>query len=454
MWIKINTRNSTKKVVFLPHALVNLTGTQQNIHFGNKKALAQIKYHNNYEPQSGFSPENPFSIIISSALQKKLLIPDAPIYRLKIEKNKFIIGPVVGFLLGNYRYSPRHMKKYNDRFGIYQQLGGLFLAFSSKGINFEKETLTGFYYQPSKNTWLFEKFPFPSFIYRRNFNTTPPQLINKLKQITKNQVTNSYNHSKYELHQLLTKNNFFENHLPPTEKVTNFKQIKKFIQKHEKTILKPVNSSRGRGIIIINKKINKQSEKKYTLSIYNRTADVSPKRLFKILKKNNVFANNYLIQKYLDLATINNSVFDLRVVMQKIKSEKWFCTGIEVRKAASEKLLTNISRGGTAVSFSKMLNEKYSTRQQKEEIKQKIYNLGFNFCYLLDDTEEHYHEFGLDLALDKNNKIWFIEANILPSFNGFKTINKQNYYFLKYNPLRYAVSRCGFPIDNGNSLYY
>ena len=88
MWIKINTRNSTKKVVFLPHALVNLTGTQQNIHFGNKKALAQIKYHNNYEPQSGFSPENPFSIIISSALQKKLLIPDAPIYRLKIEKKQ------------------------------------------------------------------------------------------------------------------------------------------------------------------------------------------------------------------------------------------------------------------------------------------------------------------------------------------------------------------------------
>ena len=79
------------------------------------------------------------------------------------------------------------------------------------------------------------------------------------------------------------------------------------------------------------------------------------------------------------------------------------------------------------------------------------------FCDLMDKTEEHYAEFGLDIALDERGYPWLLEANIFPSFRGFKEMDYEMYLKIRYQPLFYAVQIQGFNvIEEGafDEVYY
>jgi D-alanine-D-alanine ligase-like ATP-grasp enzyme len=56
----------------------------------------------------------------------------------------------------------------------------------------------------------------------------------------------------------------------------------------------------------------------------------------------------------------------------------------------------------------------------------------------------HFAEFGIDLAIDKDKNLWLIEANVFPSFKGFKTMDLQTYLGIRYTPFLYALSLTQF----------
>ncbi|MFW6389817.1 MAG: hypothetical protein ACOCZT_01755, partial [Halanaerobiales bacterium] len=170
MWTKIEIVNDNKKTIYFPQAFQVFTDNI-NIHFGNKKVSARISNYNNYEPQTGFTRKKPLKIKITSELQNKLLIPSSLPYQIVLKKNKLYIGPVIAFLLGNYRYNPEYMKKYNKKLKLYNYIGGLIYAFIPDTVDFEKNHITGLYYNYKTSKWKSEHLPFPSFIYRRNFST-------------------------------------------------------------------------------------------------------------------------------------------------------------------------------------------------------------------------------------------------------------------------------------------
>ncbi len=128
------------------------------------------------------------------------MIPETLIYQAKIERNNIIIGPVIGFLLGihNHDYSLGHMKKYSDRLGIYNKVGGLICAFSSVSIDWEKRTVYGLYYNSKNYKWEYGIFPLPNVIYRRDFHQSQ-EIIDKLLTATNGRLFNSYRFTKLEL---------------------------------------------------------------------------------------------------------------------------------------------------------------------------------------------------------------------------------------------------------------
>ncbi|MFW6006561.1 MAG: YheC/YheD family protein [Halanaerobiales bacterium] len=443
MWIKINIIESEKKCIFFPHPF-KIKKEEINIIFGGSKVKSIIKKYDNYEPQSLITREKPLRIKITSGLQKKLLIPASQLYQFKISNNNLYIGPVIAFLMGNYKYKAEYMKRYNERLGLYPQVGGLIYTFSPEKVNFENKTISGYYYQ-NNNQWKPEEtLPFPSFIIRRNFSTNP-SVIKKLQEYTDNNLYNSCRLSKLELYNILKKKEEFKSFIPPTISINKINPALKFINKYQKTILKPISSSRGRGIFVIEKK----NDNSYTIYPYfnNKSQTINIEELKTTI--NNITSDrNYLIQKYLDLKTINSSLFDIRVVMQKISSENWKCTGVEVRKAGKKQKLTNLSRGGTALTFSRALKSITSSSKKSIKLRNRILELAFKFCNIMEHTDENYYEFGLDIAYDQKDKLWFLEANFLPAFNGFKELNYGDYLFILYNSLRYAVSKTNFVVDN------
>jgi hypothetical protein len=441
MWTKIEVTPYKSEIIYLP-VQAAIGRKTIIIKFGNKSAVASVEHYDDLTLTEKSSYEKPGKIRVSDKLKENLLIPDMLVYQIIVTDICISIGPVIGLLLGihTHRYNPDHMKKYSDRLGIYNKVGGLLYAFSPKSINWKSNTAYGLFYNIRSEVWEYGSFPLPEVIYRRDFHSNP-KLIKKLIKLTNGKLFNSYRFTKYELYDYIRSSKELSCYLPPTQLLLNFEQVRKFIEIYPKAILKPVDLSRGRGICVIERfdtdyKISDYRYKEPIISLLHDN-----EALENFFSVNRHFFDKYIIQKYLSLARIGNSLFDVRVVMQKQKDKSWGCTGIECR-ASINSLLTNISRGGYALTLDEALRRSF--HEDYELIPQQINDFCLKFCVFMDTLGEHYAEFGIDIAVDTNKNIWLIEANVFPSFKGFKTTDRKTYLSIRYTPLLYALSLSQF----------
>lgn len=448
MWIKIEVIPQEREVIYLPERIMSRHTRMVRIKFGKKNALVHImaldEAGDNSEEDGTF--EKPVKIMISDKLASRLLIYTSLKYQMKFNYNIINIGPTIGLLLGDhsYAYNPIYMKKYSDRLGVYDKIGGLICAFSSESVDWEDNSVYGLYYNIADSKWEYGKFPIPSVIYRRNFHSKSPN-VKKLIAITNNKMFNSWRFTKIYMYRYLMRNGRLIKHLPPTSKCVNYNQIKQFINKHGSVILKPISLSRGRGICIINQVSNGYKALDYRNNSTIETDIVNDVELRTFFEENAGFFKNYLIQKHLKLAKVDGQPYDIRVVMQKEQPHKWKCSGIECRVAAKKTLLTNISRGGYALTIDKALGSSFNmSDEQREEKKQQLDSLCLRLCEHLDRIGYHFAEFGIDIAIDEEGTLWIIEVNVFPSFKGFKLIDYKTYLNIRYAPLLYAANLSGF----------
>jgi len=439
LWIKIKFLESSDGSIIVPKGFFKDEPSSCKIAFGHKALDALVSYtQDQFEDNSSF--EVPITLQFPKEFKEKLLIYDSLVYRANIDKDTMQIGPIIGFLLGvhNDIYSSRHMKKYSDRLGIYNKIGGLIYAFSPNSADLEEKIVFGLYYNFSNSKWEFGKFPMADVIYRRDFHQ-PNKLIDKLIDVTDNKLFNSHRFSKLDLYDFVKKEKSLCESLPETIKIDNFNSLKDFLDKNIKVILKPVNLSRGRGICIIEK-----MDENYEINDYRskkpKKTFIDNKSLKGFFNENQGFFDKYLVQKYINLARIDDSLFDIRVVMQKNITGQWESSGIECRVSRPQTFITNIARGGYALNLDEALRISFGENCDVQELTNKIIDYCTKLCSYLDNMGNHLAELGLDIALDVEKKLWLIEANVFPSFHGFKKIDFDTYLKIRYNPLLYALS--------------
>ncbi len=447
MWIKIEVIPSEEEILYLPSSPEERHESLSDIVFGSLAIKADIRYYDGRALPDGSSYEKPAVARMTSKLRERLLLPDVLIYRMKTADGKVRIGPVIGLLLGIYPhcYKPEHMKKYSDRFGIYDQVGGLIYAFSPKWVNWEKQTTYGLFYNISTSAWEYGLFRLPEVVYRRDFHSSS-DFIEKLSTFTKGNLFNSYRFTKMELFRIVRRDPALSQYLPPTEPSRDVYQLKRFLFTHGKIILKPVDLSRGRGICVIEK-----TGGGYIFTDYRNKGSKTVRledhqALDSFFSMNADLFSRYLVQKYLPLARIDDSLFDIRVVMQKGGDRTWDCSGIECRVSNGSSHLTNISRGGYALSLEDALQRAFPVNCDHRQLSRKIHQFCMSFCRFIDETGGHFAELGMDIAVDVDKNIWLIESNVFPSFKGFKKIDYRTYLSIRYKPLLYALSLTGLGI--------
>ncbi len=471
IWVKVEEISLKEDVIFLPQSIASQLEAEVSISFGQKRIWAQVSVLPSFMELGGEKFEKPQKIQIATCLWKKLLLVESIHLQMKIENREIKLGPVMGLLLGNknYRYSIAHMEKYSDRFGIYPEIGGLIYAFSTETIDWQKKSVYGLYHNYFKGEWEYGVFPLPSVVYRRHFHSKEESL-ERLKEITDGKVFNSERLSKWELYEKLKDNKALKEFIPQTVKVKSFKDVTHILTKYKNVILKPSQLSRGRGICIIESikddssqslidnssfleklksfpNINKGNKKflifdyrnHNPLECYTVSSD-----MLKIFVSEEFSGKYYLIQPLLSLAKAGESLFDIRIVMQKDERGQWVHSGTECRVADSGKLITNISLGGYALSLKAALQKAFGPDVDDKRIEEKILQFCQQFCQAMDQTGEHYAEFGIDVAIDTQKKLWFIEANVFPSFKGFKKMDYDTYLTIRYRPLLYGAKLSGF----------
>ncbi|QVK20508.1 YheC/YheD family protein [Mycoplasmatota bacterium] len=437
-WVKIVS--SGNNLAYFPKTL-----KRHKIEFikvGHIKKDIEIVY---YESSIDALINDCYEIKLPDEIIEMMYIDSNLKYQFFTRKGIIEIGPIIGFLLGNSAemYTIQHMERYLDRLGIYDKIQGLVTAFTPKNIDYDKMTACGLYYHP-ENGWIFGEFPLPKILYRRSFRHHTND-IKKLKAVLGNEIYNSDKLIKGDFYNLIKRNKKLSRYLPKTSKCKDFELVDDFLYKYRKVILKPTNSSRGRGICVI-----EETDKNFIVYDYRvkdgkmRTFnDLSALRNF--FNKNPMFFHNYLVQEYIDLAELDGGKFDIRVVIQKNLNDKWDCTGIECR-VSTGKEITNVAQGsyikGLIFTLTKVFKLELGETLQ---YKKKIIKLCIDTARHI-ESDRKYIEFGMDIAIDKKKNLWLLEANVRPSFTGFKSLDYSSYLKIRYRPLLYSTIKSGFKI--------
>lgn len=394
---------------------------------------------------TGERREAPAEVVASRALVERLRIATEPVYRLRVRDGELEIGPVLGLLLGNrnhwydHDYLAREAERVTE---VYARTGGLFCAFSVRNVSIENECAYGLRYDPRTSRWRYGELPLPAVMHRRSFHT-PGGAVERLRQISGLRLFNSRRFDKWELHEILSQDPIFRAHLPETTRVHQGTEIFDLLARHGRVVLKPWDLSRGRGILFVETAGHSYVVADCRMAGCTRISTLSGTALEALIVQELV-GRRYLCQQVIDLARIEGAPFDIRVVMQKAPGDRWRCHGIECRLAAQGSPITNISFGGRALRLTRALELAFGGAVDPGHAEQALLDLAQRFCRLLDRTGECFAEFGMDLALDRAGRPWFIESNVLPTFHGFEALDRAMYRRLLAAPLEYASYLAGF----------
>lgn len=198
-------------------------------------------------------------------------------------------------------------------------------------------------------------------------------------------------------------------------------QLVHMLNKWRLVYVKPNAGSGGTGII----RVEMLRHAHYVVSWGHRMVRCSTASLPSVVRAAMLRRNRYVIQRGIRLARVNGKPFDLRVVWQK-PGRTWQLTWMSAKIASRRNAtVTNVAKGGVdarlrptlkrmtpPVDVDTMLN---NIRVASRKI---VYTLGSKFPLRI---------IGLDLGIDKNRHIWFIEANTNPNFKGLRKIDPVQY---------------------------
>jgi hypothetical protein len=415
------------------------------LRYGALEAPALLKTCEGMPPDSaGVVPV----VHIGPDLAQRLAFRLEPVYQIKVSRGIVDIGPVLGFLMGDHAHihDQSYMRVRPGRvMEAYPRTGGLYLAVSARTVSLAQRCAYGLFYDPSQAAWRFGRVPVPAVLYRRSY-LQPPRMIERLRQFPRLRVFNSRRFDKWELHQVLSRDWLLRRYLPKTAPAVDGTEVRAMVARYGGAVLKPRDLSRGRGVLFV----EPDGGGSYLL-IRHRTQGRAVTRPLDRAEldaavSGSLTRQGYLCQRRLRLATASGQPFDIRVVMQRGSRGAWRCGGIECRVAGEGRLVTNISAGGNALWLDDAIKLAFGHEASPAAIERKLVALSRRVCSVLDSTGEDFGELGLDLALDSQARIWLIEANVLPTFYGFRYLSRQVHRRLLRTPLEYACCQAGFEL--------
>nr|WP_328803715.1 YheC/YheD family protein [Paenibacillus puerhi] len=114
--------------------------------------------------------------------------------------------------------------------------------------------------------------------------------------------------------------------------------------------------------------------------------------------------------------------------MQKPAS-KWLVSGEVVRVGAAGRFVTNYHNGGKPAYLKSVLHSIYKNQPNKvNRMIRDIEKISMISSKELNRKFPKNHQWGVDIALDKNGRLWIIESNASPAFLTFKHLKDKTMY--------------------------
>ncbi|WP_193726695.1 YheC/YheD family endospore coat-associated protein [Paenibacillus guangzhouensis] len=295
-------------------------------------------------------------------------------------------------------------------------------------------------YVKSKYGYIRKSVPTPHVVHNRAiyFKSDVQHQIRSLIESGIYVFNEENRYGKLYVHELLRHDLLLKTHLPETLPL-NPLNLHHMMEQHADLILKPNNSSLGRGVMKLRR----------VHGIWHATYPVQGRKtVWRTVKcrmgelpgviQRKIGKEQYLIQQYIPLAKYNGRPFDLRVSVQRSVNGEWQITGMIARVAAHHRYVTNLAKGGTSLPADRVI-AKALPNQSKGYLMNQVSFLSMYIVKRLEVSLPHLADVGLDIGLTENGIPMFIECNGRDQRYSFREAGLTQVWKSTFrNPMAYA----------------
>jgi len=206
----------------------------------------------------------------------------------------------------------------------------------------------------------------------------------------------------------LKKDTDFNYLIIPTNKVNAINDVKEFIDRYKKIILKPSSGQFGANIFFL-----KYSDGKYVLLYGSEKQELNDDELLDFYR-NNIEGKDYIIQKFINSKTKQGYPFDCRINMEKNNLGEWTVARKFIRIGIGQKVVSNISQGGAVSGLKSFLNANFQNDKAKE-IERKLNVIAKTLPQKVEEMRrQELMIMGIDVGIDKDGSVYLFEVNSAP----------------------------------------
>ncbi|WP_169732300.1 YheC/YheD family protein [Cohnella thermotolerans] len=325
------------------------------------------------------------------------------------------------------------------------KMGLSVVVFTPEDVEESSGRVNALIYRADSRTWKRRLIRMPGLIYDRcriQRSKRFEKLLAFRKKYAHLAFLNRPLRNKWTVYRTLAKVNAFRNHLPATRLYASPSDVTAMLGKHSLLYLKPINGTGGRGILRIEKRKNG------TLLLQGRNHDrriVEPRivtrtQLSEAIRTWVMRGDRYIVQQGLHIRLPSGRVHDYRMLVQKNGAGEWEVTGCAGRVGPPRSITSNLHGGGTAASMNALLKQWVGSEAKIAQIRQTAEGLGLSVARYLESAFDTLCELALDLAIDRNGRVWLLEVNPKPAREVFIQAGERDVYNRAITrPLEYAL---------------
>jgi glutathione synthase/RimK-type ligase-like ATP-grasp enzyme len=294
-------------------------------------------------------------------------------------------------------------------------------------INWKTHEVLGLVYDGQ--AWTEDTVSLPPSLYNRYYGPKP-KIVDRLETILgKNKVFNHVTRfDKWVIHQLLSKSKL-KDHVPATAPYSP-QQLTLFLERFGRVILKPTSGQLGTSIYLV-----AVDGGVYYLHYGTKSPIAHFFSLDDLLTRvGELVDQDFLVQEFLPLASVDGRVFDIRLLVQKNGRGQWQVTGMLSRLAMNYSYITNLSQAiaPVRVILGKLL--------PNFNVMAKLTELSIQAAQITEGSLGSLGEISVDFGLDIAGRVWIIELNAKPMKSTFEALGDPQLMLTIYSqPLHYAL---------------
>lgn len=392
-------------------------------------------------------------LYLSKDIKGQLYIEQGTVLQIrKIDDEHLEVGPYIGIFVNQENIKSlingKSVNEYLQFNAACKSLYGSTCFFSIKNIDWDRKLVQGLVRQNSG--WVVQILPLPKIIYDRNSENNSRaesiELRKRLKDIC--QILNPMPKlAKWETIKAIEKNPKLVSIIPATIRYKDSNDLENSLKVYPFLYLKPDSLSKGKGIFRVSKNQNKKYRVEYRTPEQNHNVSLeSLKDLEILMSQYSKKGGGYIIQREIYKAAFRGDSFDIRALFQKDFQGVWQLSGAAGRISGKGSIITSPRSGGAVEDLETILKEVFNESYKTSNgLYQNIVRLGREICLSIDKEFGDCIELGLDMAIDKNRRIWLIEANGKPAKVSLKRLgNPEIMARCSRRPIEYAVKLTGF----------